>query len=449
MGSWYIRELSVKIDSYKFSKEWVNNSFRTKIKYSDSMKKLKIIALIALISVFWSCSEKPAKPQTGLWRIAMASPGGELPFNLELTANPDSLTYTATILNGTERLVMDTVTVSGDSLRIPIGIFEAEIVAKISAEKWTGYWKKRRKGTEYVRMNLVAQHSDSQRFINKNNVPIATNNVSGNWSTTFVSDAGDTTVAVGVFEQKGQNLTGTFLTPSGDYRYLQGNVFGDSLMLSCFDGSHVFLFKANIQDKKMVGSFWSNIVSHERWTATFDPKATLPDDKTLTFLKKGFDHIEFSFPDPSGKQISLQDERYKGKVVILQIMGTWCPNCMDETKYLAPFYEKNKNKDLEIIGLAFEKSDILSESAPRIERLKKRFNVGYDIVLGGTNDKIEAAKKLPMLNKIIGFPTTIFIDKKGKVREIHTGFAGPGTGKYYDQWVERFERLMEKLMNEK
>jgi hypothetical protein len=209
------------------------------------MKNLKIIALIALIGTFWSCSEKPTKPQTGLWRAAMASPGGELPFNLELTANADSLTYTATILNGAERLVMDTVTVSGDSLRIPMGIFEAEIVAKISSEKWTGYWKKRRKGTKYVRMNLVAQHSDSQRFINKSNAPNSTKNVSGNWSTTFISDEGDTTVAVGVFEQKGQNLTGTFLTPSGDYRYLQGNVFGDSLMLSCFDGSHVFLFKAN------------------------------------------------------------------------------------------------------------------------------------------------------------------------------------------------------------
>lgn len=130
-------------------------------------------------------------------------------------------------------------------------------------------------------------------------------------------------------------------------------------------------------------------------------------------------------------------------------MGSWCPNCMDETNFLAPWYKKNKERGVEIVGLAFEHSDDLAVSAPKLKRMISRFNIEYPVLLAGTNTNEATAKALPMLNKVMSYPTTIFIDKEGKVREIHTGFSGPGTGKYYDEFVTEFNQLMDKLISEK
>ena len=158
--------------------------------------------------------------------------------------------------------------------------------------------------------------------------------------------------------------------------------------------------------------------------------------------------MEFSFPGLDGNAVSLKDEKYQDKVVMLQIFGTWCPNCMDETKFYANWYKNNKEKGVEIIGLAYEAKDDFEYAKARVEKMKLKYNVAYDYVIAGIYNKEEAAKTLPMLNHVLSFPTTIFIDKKGKVRRIHTGFSGPATGKYYEEFVEDFNNFMSKLINE-
>jgi thiol-disulfide isomerase/thioredoxin len=153
-----------------------------------------------------------------------------------------------------------------------------------------------------------------------------------------------------------------------------------------------------------------------------------------------------------GKPVSLKDEKYQNKVVILQIFGTWCPNCMDETKFYAQWYDKNKDKGVEIIGLAYEnqkngKADF-DYASERVLKMKEKLNANYDFVIAGTSSSKAASESLPMLNKVMSFPTSIIIDKKGKVRRIHTGFSGPATGKYYEEFVNDFNGFMHELLNE-
>jgi hypothetical protein len=121
---------------------------------------------------------------------------------------------------------------------------------------------------------------------------------------------------------------------------------------------------------------------------------------------------------------------------------------MDETKFLAPWYEKNKDRGVEIIGLAYEKKEDLAYARDRVQKMKQRLNVQYDYAIAGTADNESASKSLPMLNKVMSFPTTIFIDKTGNVRKIHTGFSGPGTGKYYTEFVDEFNLFVDKLVSE-
>jgi thiol-disulfide isomerase/thioredoxin len=132
----------------------------------------------------------------------------------------------------------------------------------------------------------------------------------------------------------------------------------------------------------------------------------------------------------------------------VQIMGSWCPNCMDETNFLSPWYRKNRERGVEIIGLAYEKNPDFSVSAPKLKKMITRFGIEYNVLLAGQNDKAKASLTLPMLNRVLAFPTTIFIDRNGKVRKIHTGFSGPGTGEYYTQFVEEFEQFVDKLVAE-
>jgi peroxiredoxin len=414
--------------------------------------KYKFIFTILLFTIvnaiFVSCKKKTDIEMAGIWRATIKTAGGYLPFQIEFVKKADSTNYEAYALNGAERLKLDDPIFSDDSITIPIEIFDAKISAKIDQNtiQMAGNWQRFVSGEKYLNSDFFAQKGDIDRFTSKN--LDKNENIAGKWATKFVDKEGKITEAVGVFEQKENKVAGTFLTTTGDYRYLEGIMDGDSLKLSTFDGTHLFLFKAKKTGNTITGKFWSNISSLENWTAKLDPNAKLPDLNKLTFLKPGQTKISFKFPNTDGKMVDIDDKAFENKVKIIQILGTWCPNCMDETKYLAPWYDKNKDRGVAIIGLSYEKSTEMGVSGPKIDKMKQRFGVNYPILLAGSKAAGEAAKTLPMLNAVLGFPTTIIIDKKGKVRNIHTGFSGPGTGQYYIDWAQDFNLLIDKLVAE-
>jgi thiol-disulfide isomerase/thioredoxin len=165
-------------------------------------------------------------------------------------------------------------------------------------------------------------------------------------------------------------------------------------------------------------------------------------------LREGYTALDFNLPDLNGNMISLSDRRFDDKIVIVQLLGSWCINCMDETKFLANWYKENNDKPLEIVGIAFERKDDLSYAKQQLSRHINRFDVTYPILFGGPNNKGNIQKTLPALENFSAFPTTIFIDKKKQVRKIHTGFSGPGTGRYYDEFVKDFNEFVEVLVKE-
>jgi thiol-disulfide isomerase/thioredoxin len=380
----------------------------------------------------------------GLWRVEIPTSMGLLPFHIEIEKTGDKIK--AYSRNADEKLIFDNAEIIGDSIFIRMDIFDAIIKAKVTGNSWTGSFTKRLSTLAYRSVPLKATKSAKYRFVTSPKPTQFT--VNGKYEINF-NDDGNLYPAVGVFSQNQNEVKGTFLTSTGDYRYLQGNIVGDSLKLSCFDGNHVFLFKAKIVKERLVGGFFGyNMLGHETWEGSRNANAKLPDAYSLTYLKPGFDKLTFSFKNVDGNMISLDDEQFKGKVAIVQVLGSWCPNCMDETRYLSDFYRKNKQRKIAIIGLAFEKMDSEEFAFPKIIKLKERFGVEYPILLAGKNDKADASAKLPMLNKIISFPTTIIIDKKGKVRKIHTGFNGPATGVYFEKFKTDFEKFVGELEGE-
>lgn len=410
---------------------------------------LRFATALFLLTILIQCSPEKKEGagidlRPGMWRATLVIQGNEVPFGLEIQRD-SSNSYDAYILNAEERLLLDEVSFKDDSVIIPLHIFDASIRAKVDDHSLSGVFVKHYE--KNYRLPFEARHGVEYRF-SSNAQADQSKPFTGKYRVLFYEEK-DTVEAVGIFNQQANKVTGTFLTPTGDYRFLEGNVIGDSLHLSTFDGNYVYLFKAAFSSRdSLKGRFLSGKTKNIAWVGVRDENAKLPDAESLTYLKEGHDRISFSFPDINGNKISPTDERYRNKVVILQIFGTWCPNCLDETKFLSPWYDKNKSRGVEIIGLAYERKDDFDYASARVKKMIEKLDVKYDFVIAGTNDKEKASASLPMLNRVAAFPTTIFIGKDGKVKKIHTGFAGPGTGIYYDQLVEEFNQTVNALLAE-
>ena len=160
------------------------------------------------------------------------------------------------------------------------------------------------------------------------------------------------------------------------------------------------------------------------------------------------DPFTIQLKDLKGQDFSFPNEQYKGKVTIIQIMGTWCPNCMDETRYFKDLYARYHNQGLEIISVGYEVGNTFEEYAAKISTLKTRLNLDYTLLVGGSANKGLASEQFKMLNQIISFPTAIFIGKDGTIKKVHTGFNGPGTGQYYTDYVKETEAFIQELLKQ-
>jgi thiol-disulfide isomerase/thioredoxin len=398
-----------------------------------------------VVSLLFFCKVNFAQQsdlRAGMWRgVLQLNDTTELPFNFQIEGTKFE------IINGDERIAVDEITfASNDSVSIRMPFFDSEFRIKMTGDSlMKGNWINHAKKNKNI-IPFSATHNESRRFLFTDAKQPETNE---RYKVTFEPGTKDQYFSVGTFNSKGGKTNGTFTTETGDYRYLEGYSSNSKLMLSCFDGSHAFLFTAIKRNDSLVnGQFYSGISGHENWLAVKDEKFELRNPDSLTFLKPGYSKIAFSFKNLEGKMVSLSDAEYKNQVVIIQLMGTWCPNCVDETKFLSGFQARYSDKGLKAIALAFERTEDFNKAVELVSRLKKRFAAGYDFLITGKTGAAQASEALPMLNAVMAFPTTIYIDKKGIVRKIYTGFYGPATGEAYTKYVEETTLFIEKLLAE-
>ncbi len=388
----------------------------------------------------------PMQPSiAGLWRGVLQSPGGELPFGIQLAKGQDG--YTAKILNGPERVDTSAVVMNGQDIEIQFSWYDARIKAKIdvSGQQMAGEWSKTAPG-KISKLPFSATKGFPYRF------EVATDNsvetvVEGVWQAEFIDEDG-TSVGVGEFQQNGQKVNGTFLTPTGDYRFLAGHAIDGSLKLSAFDGAHAFLFDATLNDGQLKGGFWSRDTYYASWTAQLDEDAyaVLPDSWDMVEITTEDNSVSFAFEDLNGQLVQLTDERFQGKPVLINLFGTWCPNCNDEAPVLVDFYNKYHKDGLEIVGLAFEFTEDVARDKKQMGEFKKRFGIEYPLLRAGINDKKEAAKVLGFLDRVVAYPTSIFLDRNHQVVNVHSGFAGPGTGQHHVELVAELEAQIKAIV---
>lgn len=372
--------------------------------------------------------------------------GIELPFNF--TVSYKGKKPLIVIKNADEKISVDEITIRGDSVNFKMPIFDTEFKTVLKGDTLEGFWINNYK-TANNKIKFRATFGETRRFLftPEKSKPL----FEGKWEVYFSPENQSVYNAIGIFHhtEQTEHLTGTFLTETGDYRYLEGMQVGTKMYLSSFDGSHAYLFTGEYTNGLLLNcKFYAGSTWEENWSGKLNPDFKLADAEEISFVKNKDEKINFTFPDLTGKQVSLNDKKFENKPVVVQIMGTWCPNCMDESTYFSAVYKQYKKEGLEIVALAFEKTTDFEKAKTQVLRMKKRLSIDYDILITQQTGKEKASETLSALNKITAFPTTLFLNKEHKVVKVHTGFSGPATGNAYEVYKQRTESLIKSLLKD-
>ncbi len=377
---------------------------------------------------------------------------GELPFNMELSYDQDG-SISVVVVNGEERIEVPDVSyerlmaTAQDSITIRFPWIDAYITGYHEAGIIEGTYIDETRAN--YRIPFAAFFGIGHRFTELKKTPTA--DLSGRWDVQFsVEDTASLWKGIGEFTQEGNHLEGTFLTSTGDYRYLEGTVQEDRFYMSAFDGAHVFLFSGKIkEDGSLLGIFRSGNHYSTIWKAQRNPNATLPDASQETKLLNPEASIQVEAFEPlSKKTISvLNQPSLEGKFKVISIMGSWCPNCMDEARFLDSLYATVDQNKVAFLGLAFEKYRDTTRAVKAIKRFSESLELDYPTYLAGSSVKSEATKQLGFLDRIRSFPTLLIVDERNRVRYVHTGFTGPATSEY-GKFTSAFAKTLQTLVDE-
>jgi thiol-disulfide isomerase/thioredoxin len=402
------------------------------------MRRLTAFCLLLLAA----CG--PAEPplREGPWRGEIALADRQVPFNFEVRRTRAG--WDVAYLNGPERMPVEKVTLEGETLHLDFPSYSAQLAADLSGDTMTGeITLARRDGLH--RLPFRAVHGPTHRFFPEPAARAA--DLGGRWAVRIESD-GTIEEGIGLLEQQGSRLTGTIRQQFSDQRYLAGEVRDDALYLSTFDGNGVQLWLGTLgADGTLSGTFDSVTTRGARWTARRDGAVDLAEPATLTYLEPG-ERLRFTFPDLDGRLVSLDDERFRGKVTLVILAGSWCPTCHDEAKTMGPIYAEYAAQGLELVYLMYEYSPDFATAEPQMRAYRARYGITHPMLFVGASTRETRAESLPMLNDIVAFPTTIYVDRKGTVRRIHTAFPGPATGQAHEDYKREFRATVEALLAE-
>ncbi|MEI6484640.1 MAG: redoxin family protein [Sphingomonadales bacterium] len=376
----------------------------------------------------------------GQWRVTFDHPGGPLPFTLDVRegkAGPE-----AWLVNAPERLKVEQVAVDGDSITLVFPSYNSRLELKDAGNGTLAGAATVLRSSGTVTLAARAERG-SWRFTPGAVKPAG--NVAGRWNLSY----GDNKVkGLVLLKQVGAQVSGTVQLPTGDMRYLSGELNGNQLKLSTFDGSFTNLWLGTLAGDTLKGAQFAatSKPGGNAWEAKKEKQA---DIKAVAVEAPGGDRLAFRLPTPDGQMISLNDPRFRGKVVVISLGGAWCPNCHDEAQFLGPYAARRQKEGLEMIGLQFEYGSDVARAMRQITSFKTRYNLPYPMVYGGQPNADDTKKVLGDLAPVKVWPSTIFIGRDGKVKEVHVGWAGPATGALSEKVKREFDETVTKLLRQK
>ena len=393
-----------------------------------------ILALLIQGSVALTAGPSPA----GSWNAILDLAGGQLPF--VLTIEHQRRGWKGELCNGSSCQPFSAVRLEGDSLLLEIADYAAMLKAALRPDSLVGYYHNvGSNGPRTIPFRAArgrpALSTGSRRLL-------------GRWDATYLQDLG-TSPRVFDFRNQSGRFEGWIISSTTDYGPFTGSVAGDSFAIGLFDGSFVYLLTGKLQGDTLRGIFHAGLRTQTPWTAVRSTGVPFLKSPTEVTGADTTERLRFSFPDLNGRRVASNDARFRGKVVLLDVFGTWCPTCHEATPELLRLYRQYHARGLEIVGLAFEATGDTAVDARQVRRYRDKFGISFPLLLAGVNDNESLAAALPQLHNLTAFPTAVLLDRDGRVRLVYAGFHGLTTGPQRAGQSRQLEGEIERLLQEK
>ena len=376
--------------------------------------------------------------RNGIWDGSIAYGDTSIAFPLEISGSGGNLKLS--FFNGDDRVTSTSATLSGQSLKASFDHYGSRLEATVADGSIKGTYGSKRSGFHDI-------EAHPHRAVTEAAGP----DISGVWNIPTESSKGEHAWRF-IVRQNGTETSAAILRVDGDTGLLTGSFQNGKFVLTHFDGARAALLEiVPNADGSLQLAMAGGRGEAKKYTAFRPAEAknkglAEPDDFTAhTTMKDPNEKFHFSFPDINGKLVSDTDEKFKGKVVIVNVTGSWCPNCHDEAPYLAELYRKYHALGLEIVALDFEEA----EQLPNPERLRafiKQYGIGYTYLVAGEPSELSA--KIPQAEHLDCWPTSFILGRNGKVRETHAGFAAAASGEFNGKLKAEFASTIEQLLSE-
>lgn len=408
------------------------------------MALVVLILLLGAVLAIPGCRRRPRELNGEWYGTIINKNGDELPIKMELKR--DGANVSGSFVNGDERVTSTSGSFddSTGTLKLRFDYYDGDLEARFFRREMIGTFTRQWRQEKLVRDLKLWRGAPMV-------VPAAAEgkDLSGEWSLK-VGEGDQQKVWRMSLKQKGADVIGTIIPPSGDWGTLTGTFGYGKLTMSRFDGINARLLRAELNDKgQLIGivdlglSDPKRKIVAERVTNESSASAS---ESLATKMKNPTEPFKFSLPDLDGKTISSTDERFKGKVIIVTTTGSWCPNCHDEAPFLNELYDRYHSSGLEIVALGFEYTGEAARDTKQLKTFAERHSTKYPILYAGSTD--DSPKRLAQLENFGAYPTTIFIGRDGLVKRIHAGFDGPATGERFTRLKAEMEEIVKELLKE-
>ncbi len=392
---------------------------------------------VALALSLAACGGTPDPPSLhGQWDATVVVNEIEIPFRFEIADNGERLQ--GTFFNGPLRITSTDGRFENDSLSLAFDQYASAIEATYSDGRLEG---------RYVRGTRRAYPFAAQPASTAEPATADAPSIAGVWTIPTESSKGERAWRF-IVRQSGAVVSGAILRVDGDTGNLTGAYRDGTFVMSHFSGARPLLLEVTLEDDGSLRLLQNRqreltAVRSDSAAAAALPKPTDPSRHTTVADPDA--PFRFSFPDLDGRIVTNEDPRFTGRVVVVNITGSWCPNCHDEAPFLAELYDTYRDLGLEMVGLAFEEADQL-ENPTRLRAFIEEYGLGYSFLLAGVPDDL--SEKIPQAVNLNAFPTTFILGRDGRVRGVHAGFPSPASGAFYSEARDELTTLIEALLAE-